>query len=461
MLEEFDGGPAMQSRTIVLPLGVFVAVLLAVFTSWEQSLVIAHENGRTESGKAAVSGNDEVAAHPESAEIETLPADDRVLDKEQLKRLRVAWDKPRRFVDIANERTPYLKISGTLSLLQKDGKTLEPVDWPSPIQVVLALKPNRKLDWKRWHDSQDSEWSNTLVGRDCRDLDKPLANRRPGLFTVSIPLGLIESPVGATKPFQVGLCLGEKNGKKVTWTNVVPILPQSVKMLDVTGPKPLSRTLQFINACPTPMGWAYDPIALVRATNHLQSIGKTRAIAALREFTQLAPWGGHGRPRIDPRNIDTANEYCLAGLVPLVFDGVPQDELIRIWQGIPFQTVVFLGATGNTLRAGRDSVEAAAKTGKLRKMPLRPSDNPLEAADALFKKIADPKVRNRERLRDLREHLRKQAWRAIRHLVDPHGKEPTDLSAQATWDKLKTKAAQLKIHWDERRQEYVAGAKLK
>src|SRR5262249_37820959 len=160
----------------------------------------------------------------------------------------------------------------------------------------------------------------------------------------------IESPVGATKPFQVGLCFGEKKGKEVTWSNVAPILPQSVTMLGVTGPTPLSRPLQLINACPTPIGWNYDPIALGRATNRLQSLGKNKAIAALREFSEMAPWGGFDRPRIDPKNIDTSNEYCLAGLVPLVFDGVPQETSIRVWQGIPFHTVVTLGTTGNTGR---------------------------------------------------------------------------------------------------------------
>jgi hypothetical protein len=442
---------------IVLPLGALFATAIAFFIPWAQPLVNAREGVCAASRMSAAPDDDQ--AQVETRELESLPAEDRVLDKEQLKRLRVTWGKPRRWVDVENERDPYLQVSGRLSLLQADGKTLKPVDWPYPIRVVIALKPNKKLDWSRRHDFVDSDCCDTLIGRDSRNIDKPLSGKLPGVFTASFSLDGIESPVGSTKPFQVGLCFGVKKGKKVTWSNVVPILPQSVAMLDVTGPKPLSRTLQLINACPTPIGWNYDPIALVRAANHLQSLGKDKAIAALREYTDVARWGGFDRPRFDPENIDTSSEYCLAGLVPLVFDGVSPYGCIRVWQGIPFHTVVFLGNSGNTLRAGRDMVEAAAEKGMLRKLPLRPTDNPLESADSLFEKIAPPKDKGQRWL--LQAHLRGQTLRAIRHLVDPEGKQEPDLTSQATWEKLKAKAARLKIRWDEKRQEYVAGEKSK
>jgi hypothetical protein len=201
----------------------------------------------------------------------------------------------------------------------------------------------------------------------------------------------------------------------------------------------------------------FDPIALVRATNHLRSLGKDKAIAALRDYTELAPVHAPGSRRADPRNIDTADQQCLQYLVPLVFDDIPQ--WVKVWQGIPFHTVVIWGSTGQVFST-RPMVEEAAKGGMLRTKPLRPADNPLDAADGLFQKIVDPKDRDEDR-GGLREHLRRQAWQAVRHHVDPKVKRSPDFTSQAVWDRLKAEVARLKIHWDEKRQEYVAGEKVK
>jgi hypothetical protein len=360
-------------------------------------------------------------------------------------------------------RKPILEITGKLSLLQADGKTFKPVDWPYPIQVVIARRPNERPDWSRWHDESDSVSDNTLVGHEFTHGPGVFRKTVAGVFTARLKLSEIDSPIGATKAFQVGLSFGEKKGKRLTWCNEAPILPQSVKMLDVAGPRRIRRTLQLINACPTPYDLDFfDPIALVRAANHLQSLGKEKAIAALREFLDLAYFARHVRDRIDPENIDTSNQLCLASLVPLVFDGVPQREtivdgarrraVIRVFEGIPFHTGHPVSIRGVGPGSTRPLVEEAAKNGKLRKKPLRPTDNPLEAADRLFEEIGD---------RELRTHLRSQAWRAIRHLVEPESKGARIRLSGAAWDKLKTKAARLKICWDEKRQEYTAGEKRK
>jgi hypothetical protein len=406
-----------------------------------------------------------------SVTFDELAADHRHLREGQQKRLRVVWQKPVRKVDQKGPRAALLQITGKLSLLQKDGKTLKPVDWPLPIRVVLCQRPNERPDWSRWHDRRDSLSSNNLVGREVIFGSRskpgggveaiPLPKRPAGVFTASFPLSRIYSPIGATKSFQVGLCLGEKKGNLVTWRNVVPILPQTVQMVEVSGPKPLSRALQLINACPTPIGWDYDPIALVRAANHLRALGKPKAIAALHEFLALAYDTGYDRDRIDPENIDTSNQWCLASLIPLVFDSVGLSKRIVVWQGIPFHTVVIRGTSGWP-PSTRPLVAAAAKRGKLIRKPLRPADNPLEAADTLSVKKGKPKDREqRGSWTELRQHLRSQAWRAVRPLVDPERKQSPDLMSKAAWEKLKAKVAHLKIRWNQMSQEYVAGKKLK
>jgi hypothetical protein len=158
--------------------------------------------------------------------------------------------------------------------------------------------------------------------------------------------------------------------------------------------------------------------------------------------------------RIDPRNIDTSHQFCLTSLTPLLFDGLEQDaEDIKVWQGIPFSILDIRESTG-TVWGTEALVGDAARQGKLRKEPLRPADNPLEAADALFLKRVQPEERKREQLALV--HLRVQAWRAIRHLVDPAGKQSPDFSSQKRWDELKARVTRMKICWDEKRQEYMA-----
>jgi hypothetical protein len=455
----------MRSKTMVLLLSTFLATsyfflqMLAPLQVRGQQTVLTQAS-REERGLTTESS---------SVTLKELPAEDRNLDEQQQKRLRVTWDKPKRKIDKGGRR-PRLEICGTLSLLQKDGKTLKPVDWPLPVSVVLSRWPNKKLDWSRWHDRRDSLWSDILVGRELIIGSRstpdggfepiPLPKKPAGVFTGTFPLSEIHSPIGGTKSFQVGLCLGEKKGKTVTWRNVVPILPQTVEMLEVSGPKPLSRTLQFINACPTPISWDFEPIALVRAANHLKSLGKDKAIASLREFLELAYDTGYTRDRIDPENIDTSNQWCLASLVPLVFDNAGEKDDITVWQGIPFHTVVISGTSGWP-SSTRPLVDAADQHGTLIEKPLRPANNPLEAADALFEKIAKPADRDLQGFGNgLRQHLREQAWRSIRHLLDRSEKSP-DLSSQAEWDKLKAKVVRLKIRWNEERQDYVAAEKPK
>jgi hypothetical protein len=408
--------------------------------------------------EANLKKNDDVRHVPWESSSHTsihYPPEARDLDQMEQKRLRISWDKPKRKVKNGGRYSrPELEISGKLSLLQEDGKTLKPVDWPLPVRVVLSLRPNEKPDWTRWHDRKDCTTSDTLVGWEMAFSSEGIPKLPPGVFIATFQLSNFPTPIGAMKPFQVGLCLGEKKGQTLTWRNRVPVLPQSVEMLEVPGPKPISRTLQLINACPTPIGWNFDSIALVRAANHLRSLGKDKAIAALREFLEVAYDTGYSRDRIDPENIDTSNQWCLASLVPLVFDGVDQDLRIGVWQGIPFHTMVIHGTSGWPPSV-RPLLREAQEHGKLIQKPLRPTNDPLEAADSAFKKIVE--TEKQKDSEELLRHLRAQVWRGIRHLVDPQAKETPDLSSKPTWDKLKAKAASLKIRWDEKRQEFVAG----
>jgi hypothetical protein len=401
-----------------------------------------------------------------------LPAANHNPDATERKRLRVQWGKPR----LMEGDQSSLEFMGVLLLASEDGKSQKPVDWPQPLRVVLAKTAQDRPDWSQRHSRRNSVWADTIVGRGPPlgslatfhhdDEARPIP-RRAGQFIATMPLGELHREIGQTKAFQIGLCLGVKKGTTLTWTNTSPILPDTVSTIEIPGPKALAATLQLINACPTPLGWDYDPLALVRASNHLRSLGKDRTIKALREFVRIARDPGYGgNERRDPEDIDTSNQWCLATLVPLVFEKAsPKDEdpplwthEITIWEGIPFHNVR-IGATTGWPPRSEPLVEWAAKHGKLIVRPLIPTDRPLEAADGLFDELG--RTKNRER--ELRQHLRLQAWRMIGQLVEP-GSQPRKadaerLDSEPEWKRLKARAARLTIRWSKERQEYVRGVR--
>ena len=91
--------------------------------------------------------------------------------------------------------------------------------------------------------------------------------------------------------------------------------------------------------------------------------------------------------------------------------------------------------------------------------------NPLEAADAVYQKIQKAVQRKEDnRYPGLREHLRKQAWEAIRHLVEPEDHHDHAIGdrkfSDTDWKQLKEKVARLTISWDEQKQDYVVATKL-
>jgi hypothetical protein len=160
------------------------------------------------------------------------------------------------------------------------------------------------------------------------------------------------------------------------------------------------------------------------------------------------------RDRIDPDDIKISNPWSLGALVPLVFDNLPTGS-IKVWEGMPFHAAVPAArGTGSPPAFPDWIVEEAERKGKLRKKALRPTDNPLEAADKLFEEIARAAERKGgNRRRSLHHHLRQQAWRAVGHLFG-NGARASDIESEPIWEEFKARGAQLKLHWDDAQQEY-------
>jgi hypothetical protein len=211
-----------------------------------------------------------------------------------------------------------------------------------------------------------------------------------------------------------------------------------------------------------------------------------KSVAALLEYTKLVGWR-RGGAEPDSNNLDRADPEGVFLIVRLLFepsDGkelkaqqeyesalyavLPGDPVPSVGPLHPFLTqdgIPFLvgGGMGLLQMSGPPpnpawAVKWAKKYGRLRARPLRPADDPLRAADAVR---GAGKEKYPAFLR-AKSDVRVQAWRAVRHLVGDlqparrYGRLVYDIDKE--WDVLKKKAAELRIRWDEHKQEYVAGA---
>lgn len=231
------------------------------------------------------------------------------------------------------------------------------------------------------------------------------------------------------------------------------------------------QAIRLLAECPDPLGWEYNPVPLVRAVNHLQRMGKADAIKALRRFAAENPNVGYRSPH-----------QSLEFVVPLLFDRMepedrfpdgpfPWDENIkefelvkREWQiwmdvegDIPFHTV-HIGGTSGMPGDQTYLVEWADLHGRLRTTPLRPVDNPFEAAERELARLKKPDD-DEGVFYWTQRHIYVQVHAAVSPLVSTGDPEqdyeltPYDVEI---WNKLKERCLALGIHWSDETQAYVA-----
>ena len=231
------------------------------------------------------------------------------------------------------------------------------------------------------------------------------------------------------------------------------------------------RAVQILALAPNWTGWEFDPVALVRAVNHLQSVGKEEAIAALRQFAAEYPAdGGHDVPH-----------QALELVVPLLFDRVnPEDRYpdtdpfekqgnytltldawstwVEVEDGLPIHTVT-LGGTSGFFADNTYLIDWAEKHARLRSTPLVPCDDPVGAVDRLDARMREKIENDQESLKAYQWtawHMRRQAYTAIQPLLkdDPQDSKWT-LGRDEDWEDFKRYAATLDIRWSKTEQRYV------
>lgn len=220
--------------------------------------------------------------------------------------------------------------------------------------------------------------------------------------------------------------------------------------------KEIAKAVELLKACPGPFCRSeHQFVPLVRVVNYLHSLGKQNAVLAVKEF-------------INRSGDAIGDTMCLHLVVPLLFSTTRYDGAsfeghyghyarfsIELQNDIPFNIDPSDGGEGG-FGSNDFLVEWAIKSGKLRHRPLRPADNPLDAADQLLSNITDRDVHNR-----LLRSVRIQAWRAIAPLLDPLIENPDRDGPSVTkrgdwWEQVKADVASKHIRWDEKKQEYTS-----
>ena len=171
----------------------------------------------------------------------------------------------------------------------------------------------------------------------------------------------------------------------------------------------LDHARQLIRETPCP-GEQHNPVRVIRSVNCLHSLGKQQAISLLLEVASRE----EGPIVIDPEGeLDSvpvqvleSHDKRVCTIVPLLFDvpeeGTPPPDAwfcreTKKWLGAAGTQVIQGGipfnisgewTSGGRRYATRPLVEWAAKHGRLRTERLQPQDDPLQAADALYDRVA-------------------------------------------------------------------------
>lgn len=274
------------------------------------------------------------------------------------------------------------------------------------LRVAIGCEPGRDADWsaepgRAWLRRFNSDLGVYFGSGDRLEVESRLAE--DGGFSISFPARLLRRPVGEVSEFPVVLGVPSNRGVGISDFHL-----ESEARVRIPGPESLSLTLQRINAVRSP-GWGqHDPVALVRAVEHLRNLGQEGALSALDAYLEQLGhesfWPGWRR---DPENIDTGSPACVFGIVQLLFEARPgrpapprystglllpgTSPEYRSWPEYPYfvvQGLPFLMGQWAESRTGPDSdpgraLQWARDHGCLREKVLRPVGTPLDALDEL------------------------------------------------------------------------------
>jgi len=214
----------------------------------------------------------------------------------------------------------------------------------------------------------------------------------------------------------------------------------------------IEKAVRLLALSPKPEDEHFDPVALVRAVNSLQALGKDDAIAALRRFVARHV---AGKSQGDA-------PFGLLFVIPLAFSPIDPEDCRPEWIFTDEVDISVLSLNGRgvdivmkddlPLRAEKSGIRRigaenwpaiidwAEQRARLRGSPLRPPDDPVTVAHEL----------SRHRYYDdwWWDSFQLQSMRAIADVL------PVDETRNLS--QLKAECRRLGIRWSEEKQEYVA-----
>lgn len=226
--------------------------------------------------------------------------------------------------------------------------------------------------------------------------------------------------------------------------------------------RPLLRLLDTLPGADwfVPMGELWDPAVMIRIVNRLQSLGKTRAIATLNEFCRVISAPRTPEERFYKVWVETSRPI-LGGLVSLLFEAPPEPDdfpgsgafSIELRGDIPFMLSQG-GGLGGYAGFASPHLEHRRTMGRLRPRPLVPASQPWRLLRA-FPRAEEgpyPAARALAMNQVLRLLAKIYPLRADRvgNLI------PSGRGFEERWAEITRDLERLSVHWDERRNGYVA-----
>jgi hypothetical protein len=210
-------------------------------------------------------------------------------------------------------------------------------------------------------------------------------------------------------------------------------------------------------------GFFYNPVPVIRAVNHLQSMGKGDSLKALRRAAAMRP------------NADAHQSLQL--VVPLLFERMnPEDKLparpseygkveleLDTWNNyldvegeVPFHTrmVTLMGREPENAYL----VNWAEQYGRLRSAPLHPTDDLFGAADRVAERLRQQKKDDPDAPRWIAYLIREQVNAAVTPVISRDNSSATGdfPNDDVYWNRLRSECQSLGLRWSPESQEYVA-----
>src|SRR5580700_9433134 len=183
----------------------------------------------------------------------------------------------------------------------------------------------------------------------------------------------------------------------------------------------------------------YDPLIIIRIVNYFQRQGKDVTLKELRIYASNTS-AIEQRHRV-PENIETADLDSQRTLMPLLFpSGTDHKEPLGsigyrahppfMYRDIPFDLFdrSRTGHSGAEASSNNVELDWIEKFGSMPEQPLRPTDDPLGAADEVLSVVKEKSQGMRSSIEqvgddEFRAYYRWQAWKMIKGLLKDQSEE--------------------------------------